>query len=110
LVLHFPSVETQLGINSLQGAFLASLGLLGYIPGSLLIGQLSYKIGRRLGLLLTASLTSIGSIGDALAQSYSVFAIFRFITGMSIGGDLNLAAIYILVKLLRQLKEEFIWP
>ncbi len=82
-------------INASQAAFVASLGLFGYIPGSLGLGYLADRIGRRPVLILTVLLTAIGSLGMALAVNYPMLAIFRFIEGAGIGGDLNLAMVYI---------------
>ena len=45
--------------------------------------------------MFTALLTAIGSLGNALSFNYPMFIIFRFITGMGIGGDLILVPTYI---------------
>lgn len=46
-------------------------------------------------LILTLILTAIGSFGDAAAQGVVSLTVFRFITGMGVGADLNLVSTYI---------------
>jgi MFS family permease len=82
-------------INPSQASLIASLGLFGYIPGSLGLGYLADRIGRRPVLILTVLLTTIGSLGMALSINFPMLAVFRFIEGAGIGGDLNLAMVYI---------------
>ncbi|ADX81674.1 MFS transporter [Sulfolobus islandicus] len=82
-------------INASQASLIASLGLFGYIPGSLGLGYLADRIGRRTVLIITVLLTAIGSLGMALSVNFPMLAVFRFIEGAGIGGDLNLAMVYI---------------
>ncbi|WP_338603280.1 MFS transporter [Sulfolobus tengchongensis] len=82
-------------INASQASLVASLGLFGYIPGSLGLGYLADRIGRRPVLIITVLLTAIGSLGMALAVNFPMLAVFRFIEGAGIGGDLNLAMVYV---------------
>jgi fucose permease len=82
-------------LTSSQASFIASMGLLGYIPGAIGLSYLADRIGRKPALLLTATLTSIGSFGNAFAINYPMLVSFRFITGMGIGGDLILVMTYL---------------
>lgn len=82
-------------LTSSQASFISSMGLLGYIPGAIGLSYLADKIGRKPALLFTATLTSIGSFGNAFAVNYPMIVSFRFITGMGIGGDLILVMTYL---------------
>ncbi|WP_250638083.1 MFS transporter [Acidianus manzaensis] len=75
------------GLTSGEASFVVSLGLFGYIPGAIILGYLGDRIGRKPMLMITAFLTAIGSLGNALSYGFLEFAVFRFLTGMGIGGD-----------------------
>lgn len=78
-----------------QASFVASMGLFGYIPGAIGLSYLADRIGRKPALMLTALITSIGSLGNAFSISYPMLVAFRFITGAGIGGDLILVMVYL---------------
>ncbi len=91
-----PQIQTQFGLSGHESTFLAlSIGLIGYAVGSVIIGALADRVGRFRMLIVTIVLTAIGSFGDAAAGSLTVLIIFRFITGMGVGADLNLVSTYI---------------
>ncbi len=77
-----------------EASLAASLGLFGYAVGGPTLTIIADRIGRKPTLLFTALLTSIGSFGDALAFNIPTLYLFRFITGMGIGGDLVLVMTY----------------
>jgi putative MFS transporter len=91
-----PQIQTQFGLTGNESTFLAlAIGLIGYAVGSLVIGALADRIGRFRMLIVTIVLTAIGSFGDAASQSLVMLVVFRFITGMGVGADLNLVSTYI---------------
>jgi len=83
------------GLTVSEASTVISMGLFGYIPGAILLGYLADKYGRKPTLIFTALLTAVGSLGNALSFNYPMFIIFRFITGVGIGGDLILVPTYI---------------
>lgn len=91
-----PAINEQFHLSNSTSLFLAlSVGLIGYIIGSFVIGTFADRFGRYKMLLLTFALTAVGSFGDALAPDIVTLIIFRFITGMGVGADLNLVSTYI---------------
>ena len=91
-----PQVQTQFGLSGNESTFLAlAIGLIGYAVGSVVIGFLADRFGRFRMLIVTIVLTAIGSFGDAASQSLAMLVVFRFITGMGVGADLNLVSTYI---------------
>lgn len=91
-----PQIQTQLHLTGNQVTFLAlAIGLIGYAVGSVVIGSLADRFGRFRMLILTILLTAIGSFGDAAAGSLVVLIVFRFVTGMGVGADLNLVSTYV---------------
>ena len=91
-----PQIQTQFGLSGNESTFLAlAIGLIGYAVGSVLIGSLADRFGRFRMLIVTIVLTAIGSFGDAASQSLTMLIVFRFVTGMGVGADLNLVSTYI---------------
>jgi MFS transporter, putative metabolite:H+ symporter len=91
-----PQIQDQFGLTGNESTFLAlAIGLIGYAVGSLLIGWLADRFGRFRLLIVTIVLTAIGSFGDAASQSLVMLVVFRFVTGMGVGADLNLVSTYI---------------
>ncbi len=91
-----PAINEQFHLSNATSLFLAlSIGLIGYIIGSFIIGTMADRFGRYRMLLLTFALTAVGSFGDALAPDITTLIIFRFITGVGVGADLNLVSTYI---------------
>jgi MFS family permease len=90
-----PTSLQYTGLTPSEASVVVSMGLFGYIPGAILLGYFADKYGRKPMLIFTALLTAVGSLGNALSVNYPMFIIFRFITGMGIGGDLILVPTYI---------------
>ncbi len=69
----------------------ASLGLVGMLCGSLVAGTLTDLLGRRRLFAASVALFSLAMLGCGLAPSFGVFAAFRFLAGLGIGGLLPTA-------------------
>ncbi len=94
--LAMPAIDAQFNLHGSIILFIAlSVGLIGYAIGSYTIGSLADIFGRHRSMILTMVLTAIGSLGDALSFNVPELTIFRFITGIGLGADLNLVSIYI---------------
>lgn len=61
-------------------------GLVGLMLGSVALGQLSDRIGRRPVLLGSVILFGVGSLVTALCQDVAQLLIARFVTGIGLGG------------------------
>ncbi|RDH80106.1 MFS transporter [Mycolicibacterium moriokaense] len=91
-----PAITDEFGLTGSEGVFVAvAVGLVGYAVGSIGIGSLADRFGRYRMLILTMTLTAVGSFGDAAAQGLVSLAVFRFVTGMGVGADLNLVSTYV---------------
>lgn len=69
---------------SLQG-WAVSCALVGCIIGAIISGILSDKYGRKKLLILAATLFSISAIGTGLANTLTIFVLYRIIGGIGIG-------------------------
>jgi MFS transporter, putative metabolite:H+ symporter len=91
-----PAVQSQFGLTGSESLFVAlAVGLVGYITGSYLIGTVADRYGRLRTMLATLVITAVGSFGDAAATGILTLSLWRFVTGMGVGADLNLVSTYI---------------
>jgi sugar porter (SP) family MFS transporter len=72
-----------------------SCALIGCLVGALVAGALSDKFGRKRLLLLAALLFTVTSLGNALANNFSIFIAWRMFGGVAIGLASNLSPMYI---------------
>jgi sugar porter (SP) family MFS transporter len=72
-----------------------SCALIGCLVGSLMAGALSDKFGRKRLLILAACLFAVTSIGNGLANTFSVFVAWRMCGGVAIGLASSLSPMYI---------------
>ena len=72
-----------------------SCALVGCFFGALMAGALSDKFGRKRLLILSAWMFALTSIGNALAQKFSIFIAWRMLGGVGIGLASSLSPMYI---------------
>jgi MFS family permease len=73
------------------GGYATSIFVAGWAVGGLIFGSLGDRFGRAKMLAVTVLLYSISTGLSALSQNYTEFAIYRFITGLGVGGVFGLA-------------------
>jgi MFS family permease len=80
--------EATLGLTDFQVGFAGSMYLAGAITGALLFGYLTDRMGRKRLFMITLGIYLLGTVLTAVLSfdAYS-FWLFRFITGMGIGGE-----------------------
>jgi MFS family permease len=83
-VLQRPDV---MHFSAAQVGFISSCYLAGAVLGALVFGHLTDQFGRRLFFFLSLIIYLIGVGFSALSWSLPSFALFRFITGVGIGGE-----------------------
>ncbi|GGC44884.1 MFS transporter [Brevibacterium sediminis] len=79
------------GVTKSLAGTVGSIALVGMLLGSLAAGTLTDRLGRRKLLMTSLGIFSIGMILCAVAPNFTVFAIFRFITCIGVGGVLPTA-------------------
>ncbi|HSO17307.1 MAG TPA: aromatic acid/H+ symport family MFS transporter [Arthrobacter sp.] len=91
LVVYGSTVPTILkfqewGVNPAQAGLIGSLALVGMLVGTLSVGILTDKLGRRRIMLACIAWFSTCMLLTAFAPSAEVFGFLRFLTGLGLGG------------------------
>lgn len=91
-----PAIASEFHLTGSESTFVAlSIGLIGYAIGSIVIGGISDRVGRYRILLVTIGITALGSFLDATATGIVTLSLWRFLTGVGVGADLNLVSTYV---------------
>lgn len=90
LIVSFSSTEIikEWGLSKVEMGYIFSAGLAGMTLGCFLIAPLADKHGRRRIFLISVGMITIGMFGVGLGHQYGLMLLFRFITGLGIGGIL----------------------
>src|SRR5437762_1787280 len=83
-----PGIAKEWGINQASLGFVLSMELIGMAFGSIIIGRVADRIGRRPTMLLCLVLMSIGMTMATTAASVTILSVWRVGTGLGIGGML----------------------
>jgi putative MFS transporter len=83
-----PSLKEAWGLTSAQAGQLASALFLGMLAGAWFWGTYSDARGRRFSFMATIGLDSLFGLLSALAPSFPVLIVLRFLTGFGVGGTL----------------------
>jgi AAHS family 4-hydroxybenzoate transporter-like MFS transporter len=81
-----PSLRGEWHLSPQQLAPLLSAGLVGLAFGSFLAGPLGDRIGRKAILVVSVLFFGIWSLASAYTDSLLTLTIFRFLTGLGLGG------------------------
>ena len=88
--------EPYFGLDdAMRQGWANSCALLGCLLGSLAAGVWSDRFGRKRLLIFSAILFAVTSIGNGLADTFTVFVLWRITGGMAIGLASNLSPMYI---------------
>lgn len=83
-----PGIAADWGVSSATLGIVLSMELIGMALGSVLIGGLADKIGRRSTMLGCLVMMAIGMLGSTTSRDVVDLSIWRVITGLGIGGML----------------------
>ena len=79
--------RSGLGLTDRQVSGAATTYLAGAVLGALLFGYLTDRLGRRKLFLVTLATYSLATAASAFSWGFGSFAVFRFFTGVGIGGE-----------------------
>ena len=83
-----PGIASDWGIDRAALGFVLSMELIGMAVGSILLGNLADRIGRRPTMLACLAVMTLGMAMATTAQDVTTLSIWRVLTGLGIGGML----------------------
>ena len=83
-----PPISESLGIPLSSFGPVLAAALVGLMIGAMLSGPIADRWGRRWVLILSTLVFGVFSLGTTLSTSVGGFVIFRFLTGLGLGGAL----------------------
>jgi sugar porter (SP) family MFS transporter len=89
------ALTDRFGLSPGQLGFTVSIALWGTVLGAICAGEIGQRIGGRATLRIMAMLYVLSALGCALAWSWPVFLMARFLGGLGIGGSSVLGPVYI---------------
>lgn len=90
-----PFLKNTFHLSSWWEGFLTGSLALGCIVGCLIAGKIADKYGRRPGLMLSAGIFALSSLGMAFSGGLTPFVIMRFCAGIGVGMASILSPLYI---------------
>ena len=90
-----PVLAPLWGLNPQKIGLLISSGFLGQLVGALFFGWVAERFGRMPAMVWSIALFSILSLACAASWNFELFLIFRLLQGIGLGGELQVAAVYI---------------
>lgn len=81
-----PSIMQQMGVSASTAGFMAGSALFGMMFGSMILGGLSDKFGRRWAISICIFLFSVFTAGAGYSNDPVSFSEMRFLAGLGIGG------------------------
>jgi len=90
-----PFITNFFNLNNTLLGYAVSSALIGCVIGAISVGKPGDIFGRRTMLRVMAALFFISAIGTGLANTLTIFVIFRFIGGLAVGGASVLSPMYI---------------
>ncbi|HEX5294388.1 MAG TPA: MFS transporter [Streptosporangiaceae bacterium] len=88
-------ITAQWHLSSGHLALLNSTMLAAAFLGALVFGRFADVAGRRRVYWLVAAIMVAGAVGSALAPSFWVLIVFRFVLGFGVGGDYPVSAVMV---------------
>jgi len=79
--------DRALGISAAQIGLAASAYLAGAVIGAIGFGYLTDRLGRKRLFIVTVLVYAVATLATASSWNFASFALFRFATGMGIGGE-----------------------
>jgi len=77
------------------GAYISAVSLYGWMIGGILFGVISDKIGRKKVLVVVTALYGIATLLTVFVPNWYMLLVYRFLSGMGVGGVLLVTTIYI---------------
>jgi len=89
------TIQAVWSLDSFWLGFTVAASLIGTVIGSLLIGNLTQKYGRKSILVFIALFYLLSAIGCASTSFWIIFVVFRFLGGIAVGASSVVGPMYI---------------
>ncbi|WP_125706206.1 MFS transporter [Lacticaseibacillus daqingensis] len=86
------AVAPEWHLDAVQMGWIGSVSSIGMAIGAVLFGMMADRVGRKLVLIITLLVFSLGSALSALATGYAMFMGLRLLIGAGLGGELPVAS------------------
>jgi MFS family permease len=90
-----PFLRRDFGLSAATVGAVATAAVAGSLVGSLTLGPITDRVGRRLMLIVDIVLFVVATAGTALAWDAASLIVFRFLVGVAIGADYPISVAYI---------------
>lgn len=87
-----PTLTERFNLTEAQTAYPVAANLLAYAIGAYVVGNISDSRGRRVGLLITVMILTVGGFLTAFSWDVWSLTAFRLITGLGTGAEIALAS------------------
>ncbi len=87
-----PSIAADFGLSRTEQIAVFVVWFVGIGIGATLFGYLADRVGRRRLFVATLLLYSLAAIATAASPTYGIFMVFRFLTGLGVGGEYSAVA------------------
>ncbi len=88
-------LEKEFSLTAMQLGLAMGSASLGCIPGPLVAGWVSDRIGRKRSLVVAALLFGVGAVGSALSHNVTHFSAYRIVGGVGVGMASVVSPMYI---------------
>ncbi len=90
-----PFLRRDFGLDATTIGAVATAAVVGSLVGSLTLGPITDRVGRKLMLIVDVVLFVVATTGTALAWNAASLIAFRFLVGVAIGADYPISVAYI---------------